>query len=231
MAEATLAVTARDRAGKGAARAERRAGRIPAVIYGGKADPVMVSVEPRDLQREMTAGNLFSTVYTLDVGGKNERVLPRDIQFHPVTDRAQHIDFPRNRGIPNSPLKCRVTSSMKMTAQGLRRGGVLNVVRYSIEFLCRVDDIPNEIDIDLAGLEIGDGVHISMVMLPDGVEPTIMDRDFTIATVAAPTVVAEETVRGRGRRRGRRLRGCGRQEGLKRRKRPRSRRSLLCCCS
>ena len=193
MAEATMAVTARDRAGKGAARAERRAGRIPAVIYGGKANPVMISVEPRDLQREMTAGNLFSTVYTLDVGGKNERVLPRDIQYHPVTDRAQHIDF------------LRVTSNTKLAVEvpcnfinedgspGLRRGGVLNVVRYAIEFICRVDEIPNEIDIDLSGLEIGEGVHISMVTLPDGVEPTITDRDFTIATIAAPTVVAEET--------------------------------------
>lgn len=193
MAEATMAVTARDRAGKGAARAERRAGRIPAVIYGGKADPVMISVEPRDLQREITSGNLFSTVYTLEAGGKNERVLPRDVQFHPVTDRAQHIDF------------LRVTSDTKLAVEvpcnfineddcpGLRRGGVLNVVRYAIEFICRVDDIPNEIEIDLAGLEIGEGVHISMVMLPDGVEPTITDRDFTIATIAAPTVVAEET--------------------------------------
>ena len=94
MAEATMAVTARNRAGKGAARAERRAGRIPAVIYGGTADPLMVSIEPGDLQREMSAGRLFSTVYTLDVAGKDERVLPRDVQMHPVNDRAQHVDFP-----------------------------------------------------------------------------------------------------------------------------------------
>ena len=194
MAEATMAVTARERAGKGAARAERRAGRIPAVIYGGKADPVKISVEPRDLQREMTAGNLFSTVYTLDVGGKNERVLPRDIQFHPVTDRAQHIDFLRVTADTKLAVEVPCNFINEDDSPGLRRGGVLNVVRYSIEFLCRVDDIPNEIDIDLAGLEIGDGVHISMVVLPDGVEPTITDRDFTIATVAAPTVVVEETV-------------------------------------
>ena len=194
MAEATMAVTARDRAGKGAARAERRAGRIPAVIYGGKADPVKISVEPRDLQREMTAGNLFSTVYTLDVGGKDERVLPRDIQFHPVTERAQHIDFLRVTADTKLAVEVRCNFINEDESPGLRRGGVLNVVRYSIEFLCRVDDIPNEIDIDLAGLEIGDGVHISMVVLPDGVEPTITDRDFTIATVAAPTVVVEETV-------------------------------------
>ena len=193
MAEATMAVTARDRAGKGAARAERRAGRIPAVIYGGKADPVKISVEPRDLQREMTAGNLFSTVYTLDVGGRNERVLPRDVQFHPVTDRAQHIDFLRVTADTKLSVEVPCNFINEDECPGLRRGGVLNVVRYAIEFICRVDDIPNEIDIDLAGLEIGEGVHISMVMLPDGVEPTITDRDFTIATIAAPTVVAEET--------------------------------------
>ncbi len=193
MAEATMAVTARDRAGKGAARAERRAGRIPAVIYGGKADPVKVSVEPRDLQREMTAGNLFSTVYTLDVRGRSERVLPRDVQFHPVTDRAQHIDFLRVTADTKLAVEVPCNFINEEECPGLRRGGVLNVVRYAIEFICRVDDIPNEIDIDLAGLEIGEGVHISMVMLPDGVEPTITDRDFTIATIAAPTVVAEET--------------------------------------
>ena len=194
MAEAnTMAVTARDRAGKGAARAERRAGRIPAVIYGGKTAPVIISVEPKDLLREMDAGQLFSTVYHLDVGGKKERVLPRDVQLHPVTDRAQHVDFLRVTA--NTKLAVEVPCKFinEDDCPGLRRGGVLNVVRYAIEFICRVDDIPNEIDIDLSGLEIGEGVHISMVTLPDGIEPTITDRDFTIATIAAPTVVAEET--------------------------------------
>ena len=194
MAEAnTMAVTARDRAGKGAARAERRAGRIPAVIYGGKADPVMISVEPKDLMREMNAGQLFSTVYNLDVAGENERVLPRDVQYHPVTDRAQHVDFLRVTADTKLPVEVPCNFINEDDCPGLRRGGVLNVVRYAIEFICRVDDIPNQIDIDLSGLEIGEGVHISMVTLPDGVEPTITDRNFTIATIAAPTVVAEDT--------------------------------------
>jgi len=193
MAEATMTVTARDRAGKGAARAERRAGRVPAVIYGGKADPVMISVEPRDLQREMTAGNLFSTVYTLHVGGNDERVLPRDVQYHPVTDRAQHIDFLRVTTDTKLAVEVPCNFINEEECPGLRRGGVLNVVRHAIEFVCRVDDIPNEIDIDLSGLEIGEGVHISMVTLPDGIDLTIRDRDFTIATIAAPTVVVEET--------------------------------------
>ena len=193
MAEATMAVTARNRAGKGAARAERRAGRIPAVIYGGTADPLMVSIEPGDLQREMSAGRLFSTVYTLDVAGKDERVLPRDVQMHPVNDRAQHVDFLRVTA--NTKLAVEVPCKFlnEEESPGLRRGGVLNIVRHAIELVCRVDEIPNEIEINLSGLEIGEGVHISKVALPDGVEVTITDRDFTIATIAAPTVVAEET--------------------------------------
>ncbi|MEE2689453.1 MAG: 50S ribosomal protein L25/general stress protein Ctc [Pseudomonadota bacterium] len=193
MAEATMAVTARDRSGKGAARAERRAGRVPAVIYGGKAAPVMISVEPRDLQREMSAGNLFSTVYNFDVGGNNERVLPREVQYHPVTDRAQHIDFLRVTADTKLAVEVPCHFINEEECPGLRRGGVLNVVRHAIEFVCRVDDIPNEIEIDLSGLEIGEGVHISMVALPSGINPTIKDRDFTIATIAAPTVVVEET--------------------------------------
>jgi large subunit ribosomal protein L25 len=191
MAEAsTLAVTARDRAGKGAARAERRAGRIPAVIYGGKADPVLISVEPKSLLREMNSGQLFSTVYALDIG-KGERVLPRDVQYHPVTDRALHIDFLRVTADTKLAVEVAVNFINEEDCPGLKRGGVLNVVRHAIEFFCRVDDIPSEIEIDLSGLEIGDGVHISMVKLPTGVEPTITDRDFTIATIAAPTVVVE----------------------------------------
>jgi len=193
MAEARiLAVTARDRAGKGAARAERRAGRIPAVIYGGKVDPVLISVDPRDLQRELFAGQLFSTVYTFDVNGKSERVLPRDVQVHPVTDRPEHVDFLRVTASTKLAVEVPCNFINEEECPGLRLGGVLNVVRHAIEFVCRVDDIPQHIDIDLTGLEIGDGVHISMVKLPDGVEPTITDRDFTIATIAAPTIAIEE---------------------------------------
>ena len=188
----TLAVAARERAGKGPARAERRAGRIPAIIYGGNTDPVMISVEPRDLQREMNAGNLFSTVYTLKPGGKTERVLPREIQYHPVTDRALHVDFLRVTASTKLSVEVPCNFINEDNSPGLRRGGVLNVVRYSIELICRVDEIPNQIDIDLTGLEIGEGVHISSVNLTGSAEPAISDRDFTIATIAAPTVISEE---------------------------------------
>jgi len=139
----------------------------------------------------MNSGQLFSTVYTLDIG-KGERVLPRDVQYHPVTDRALHVDFLRVTAATKLAVEVAVVFINEEECPGLKRGGVLNIVRRAIEFYCRVDDIPNEIEIDLTGLEIGDGVHISMVKLPDGVEPTITDRDFTIATIAAPTVVVEE---------------------------------------
>ena len=185
----------RDRVGKGAARATRRAGRVPCVIYGANKDPRAISIDPIVLQKSLMAGTFFSTVYNVAIngGGDSERVLPRDVQMHPVTDVPQHVDF------------LRVTSATKVTVEvpchfhneeesvGLRRGGVLNVVRHAIEVLCSVDNIPQEVVVDLAGLDIGDSVHFSHVSLPDGVEPTISDRDFTIATIAAPTVVEEET--------------------------------------
>ncbi len=185
----------RERVGKGAARAARRAGQVPCVIYGAKKDPRSITIDPLVLRKSLTAGTFFSTVYEVNINGSgdSERVLPRDVQLHPVTDVPQHVDF------------LRVTSATKVTvevpcrflneeeSEGLKRGGVLNVVRYSIEVLCAVDAIPQEVDVDLAGTDIGDSVHFSHVKLPDGVEPTISDRDFTIATIAAPTVVEEET--------------------------------------
>ena len=196
MSEANiLEAEPRDRVGKGAARATRRAGRVPCVIYGAKKDPRPISIDPRVLQKSLSAGTFFSTVYDVKINGSGdtERVLPRDVQLHPVTDVPQHVDL------------LRVTSATKVTVEvpcrflneeesvGLKRGGVLNVVRYAIEVLCAVDNIPQDVDVDLAGLDIGDSVHFSDVSLPDGVEPTISDRDFTIATIAAPTVVEEET--------------------------------------
>ncbi len=185
----------RERVGKGAARAARRAGQVPCVIYGAKKDPRSITINPLVLRKSLTAGTFFSTVYEVKINGSgdSERVLPRDVQLHPVTDVPQHVDF------------LRVTSATKVTvevpcrflneeeSEGLKRGGVLNVVRYSIEVLCAVDAIPTEVDVDLSGTDIGDSVHFSHVKLPAGVEPTISDRDFTIATIAAPTVVEEET--------------------------------------
>jgi large subunit ribosomal protein L25 len=188
-----LPAQARDRAGKGPARAARRAGQVPGVIYGAKKDPNMISVEERLLNKLLHQGGFFSTLFDVKVDGKAERVLARDVQFDPVRDYPVHIDFLRVSAATSVHVEVSVHFINEEQCPGLVEGGVLNVVRHEIELVCRADAIPQHIDIDLAGLDIGDGVHISTVKLPDGVRPAITDRDFTIATIAAPTVVREET--------------------------------------
>lgn len=188
----TIAAQRRERAGKGPARAARRAGRVPGVIYGSKKDPSMVTLDPRELDRELKTGAFLATVYDIQIDQDKERVLPRDVQFDPVTDQPLHVDFLRVSAASNVTVQVPVNFLNEEESPGLKRGGLLNVVRHEIEMICRADAIPTSIDIDLTGLDIGDSVHISMITLPDGVAPTITDRDFTIATVAAPTVVQEE---------------------------------------
>lgn len=184
----------KDRAGKGAARATRRAGRVPCVVYGAKKSPVLISVDPRDVMKDLHAGSFFSTVYDIEIEGeKKERVLPRDVQFHPVTDTPQHVDFLRVSAATQVTVEVTCNFLNEEESVGLKRGGVLNIVRHAIEFVCAVDAIPQSIDIDLSGFDIGDSIHYSALDVPDGVVPTITDRDFTIATIAAPTVAEEET--------------------------------------
>ena len=188
-----LSAEPKERGGKGAARAARRSGRVPAVIYGAKKDPVMITLDPLDVRRAINKTGFFATLFDINVaGGKKERVLARDLQLHPVTDSPLHIDFLRVSAATEVTVQVPCNFINDEESPGLKRGGVLNVVRYEIELSCRADAIPQEIVIDLAGLDIGEGVHISMVNLPEGVTPTITDRDFTIATIAAPTVVQEE---------------------------------------
>lgn len=182
----------RDRAGKGAARACRRAGRVPAVIYGDKKDPVLVSLEPRVLVKHLKTGSFFSTLFDVEAEGTRHHVLARDVQFHPVSDKPLHVDFLRVSDRTRINVDVPVHFINDEESPGLRRGGVLNVVRHEIEVICQAGSIPEEIVIDLTGLDIGDSVHISHVALPGGVTPTITDRDFTIATIAAPTVVRDE---------------------------------------
>lgn len=195
MAETVLLSAAeRDRAGKGAARAVRREGRIPAVIYGDKKDPQKVSFEYMDLWKHIQHGRFLSTLVDIEVGGGNKvRAIPRDIQFDPVKDTVIHVDFLRLGKGARIAVNVIVNFANEEESPGLTRGGVLNVVRYEIEVFCPADAIPEELVVDLTGLDIGDGVHISDVKLPEGVEPTISDRDFTICTIAAPTVVADDT--------------------------------------
>ena len=191
----TVAMNAevRDRAGKGADRAVRRAGRVPAVIYGGKKEPAIISLDPRDIIKGVESGEFFSTIYEIKLESGLERVLPRDLQVHPINDLPQHLDFLRVTAETRVTVEVPVNFLNEEESPGLKRGGVLNVVRYAVEVNCSAEDIPVSFDLDLAGLEIGDGLHSSSLILPTGVDLTITDRDFTIASVAAPTVVEEET--------------------------------------
>ncbi len=182
----------RERAGKGSARAARRAGRVPGVIYGATKDPAMVTLDAKALRRELRTGSFLATVYDLDIGGRKERVLPRDVHFDPVTDGAIHVDFLRVSAATSVTVEVPVLFLNDEESPGLKRGGLLNVVRHEIEMVCNADSIPPNIEVDLTGLEIGDSIHIGMIALPEGATPTITDRDFTVATIAAPTVVQEE---------------------------------------
>jgi len=182
----------RERRGKGAARAVRRTGRVPGVIYGGKQEPRLVSVDPRDIRKGLEAGIFFSTVYNLKIGGETERVIPRDVQMHPIKVMPEHVDFMRVSADTKITVDVPVHFLNEEECPGLKRGGVLNIVRHEVEVYCGVDDIPHGFDLDLTGLDIGDSIHASALALPANVELTITDRDFTIATIAAPTVVSEE---------------------------------------
>ena len=188
----TFAAEARALAGKGPARALRRAGRVPAVIYGERKDQEMVSLEARALRRQLGNPRFFSTLCSLKVNGEAVRVLPRDVQLHPVTDDPLHADFVRVSAGATVTVDIPVVFVNEDLSPGLKRGGVLNIVRREVELLCPADAIPGELTVDLAPFDIGDSVHISHVAMPEGARPTIADRDFTIATIASPTVVAEE---------------------------------------
>ncbi|MAH85504.1 MAG: 50S ribosomal protein L25/general stress protein Ctc [Rhodospirillaceae bacterium TMED8] len=178
----------RDRAGKGAARATRRGGRVPGVIYGNKQDAVLISMDPVDLQKQVSMPGFFGRVFDIEVNGTNHRVLPRELQVDPVTDRPIHVDFMRFSASTRVAVEVTVNFLNEEGCPGLKLGGVLNVVRFAVELLCAPDNIPETLEADLSGLEIGDSIHISAISLPEGVEPTVTDRDFTIATIAPPTV-------------------------------------------
>lgn len=187
----TIAAEARDRAGKGAARAVRRTGLVPAVIYGGKEKPELIALQQAAILKELHTGNFTSTIYDIDVGGRKVRVLPRDVQLDPIHDRPVHADFLRIVESSRLRLMIPVHFIDHGASPGLKKGGVLNIVRHEIEFFCRADSIPQSITISLADIEIGDSIHISAVKLPEGVKPVISDRDFTVATLAPPTKEAE----------------------------------------
>ena len=184
MAITEIEATARPRAGKGAARAVRRAGKVPAVIYGDKKEPQTIALDFPALVKLLNKGGFMSHVFDIKVDGQSNRVLPRDIQFDPVKDLPIHVDFQRVSGDGSIRVSVPVHFLNEETCPGLKRGGVLNVVRHEVEVNCPADEIPEFFEIDLAKVDIGDSLHISAVTLPPGVTPTITDRDFTIATLA-----------------------------------------------
>jgi large subunit ribosomal protein L25 len=193
MAELTsLAAEPREGVGKGASRSLRRAGRVPGVIYGDKAPQEMISLEARELRRALQSARFFSTLCNLQVNGEAIRVLPREVQLHPVTDEPLHVDFVRVGRGATITVTVPVVFAHEDISRGIKRGGVLNIVRRELELLCPADSIPGEIVVDLRDADIGDSLHISQVALPEGVRSAITDRDFTIATISAPTVIRDE---------------------------------------
>lgn len=187
----TLSAETRERAGKGASRAMRREGRVPAVIYGDKQQPLSIHLEEKALARALSTGHFMNSVVMIDVGGNQSRTLPKDVQFHPVTDRPLHVDFFRISEHSQVRVQVPVHFGNEDDSPGLSRGGVLNVVRHDLELMCDAASIPEEIMIDLTGLEIGDSIHISSVKLPEGSVSAIDDRDFTIATIVAPSALKQ----------------------------------------
>jgi large subunit ribosomal protein L25 len=196
----TLAAEARDRAGKGASRAVRREGRVPAVIYGNKEAAVSIHVEEKRLVKLLSTGHFMNSVVEIELDGKTHRTLPRDVQFHPVTDRPIHVDFLRVSANALITVNVPVRFENEAASPGLKRGGVLNVVRHEVEVKVPANAIPDDIVVDVTGFDVGDSIHISAVKLPKNVTPVI-DRDFTIATIAAPSGLksqeaAEEAAEG-----------------------------------
>jgi large subunit ribosomal protein L25 len=188
----TLPAEARDRAGKGASRHLRREGRVPAVIYGEKKDALSIHVEEKLLTKMLHTGHFMNSVIMIDVGGKATRTLPKAVDFHPVSSRPIHVDFLRIGEHAQVNVNVPVRFDNEEESPGLKRGGVLNIVVHDLALVCDAAEIPNEIHIDLTGLEIGDTIHISEVKLPKGAKPANEDEDFTVATIVAPSAMKAE---------------------------------------
>jgi len=187
-----LKAEARDRVGKGSSRELRRNGKVPAVIYGDKQTPLAIALSYKDVYYKIHGGGFMTTVATIDVDGKKIQVLPKDYQLDPVRDFPVHVDFLRVSKDTVVTVQIPVHFLNEEKSPGIKRGGVLNIVRHEIEATVPANAIPDFIAVDLAGTDLGASIHISAVALPEGVKPTITDRDFTIATIAAPAGLKSE---------------------------------------
>ena len=190
----TLAAETRGQVGKGASRSLRREGRVPAVIYGNKQDPASIHIEEKALMRALMTGHFMNSVVMIEVDGKAVRTLPKDVAFDAVSDRPTHVDFLRISEHATVHVNVPVVFTDEELSKGIKRGGVLNVVRHELELICDAAHIPDEIAISLKGTDVGDSIHISQVKLPKGTKSAIDDRDFTIATLIAPSALKSETL-------------------------------------
>ena len=187
----TFNVELRERTGTGGSRAARRDGFVPGVLYGGGEDPVAISLKRNEVQKAIETGHFLSSTATLVHKGEKQLVIPQAIQMHPVTDQPMHVDLFRVSRDQKIKVEVQVHFKGEEVSPGLKKGGTLNVVRHTVELLVPAGNIPESLDADVSALEIGDNVKISDINLPDDAEPTITDRDFTIATIAGRTAAAE----------------------------------------
>ena len=184
-----LTVDVREGTGTGAARAARREDLVPGVLYGGKLDPVAINLRGNEVRKALLTGNFISSMMELDHEGKRQQVIARDVQFHPVSDQVMHVDLFRVDEDTKINVEVAVRFVNENDSPGMKRGGVLNVVRHSVELVVPAGNIPDAIEADLTGLDIGDSVHISAIKLPEGATPAIADRDFTVATLQGSRAV------------------------------------------
>jgi len=192
MAATELKAQARTGVGKGAARALRREGLVPAVIYGDKKPPLTVSISYNEAMKRIYAGGFLSHILTLDVDGEKHKVIPRDYQLDPVRDTALHVDFLRIGAGSRLNVQVHVTFINEEQSPGIKRGGVLNIVHHTLELNCPADAIPDHVTVDLAGLDVGDSIHLGGVQLPPGVQPHTHEADLTVATIVAPSGMRSE---------------------------------------
>ncbi len=193
MAGIVLNVEKRERTGTGGARATRKAGLIPGVLYGGPRGAIPIEIKAKDVEMALRSGKFLSRMVELNHQGERQPVIPRAIQLHPVTDQPIHLDLYRVEPDAEIAIDVLVRFQNHADSPGLKRGGALNVVRHTVKLKVKADKIPEEIVVDLAGLDIGDAIHISSITLPEGARPVIRDRDFTVATIVGRKAEEETT--------------------------------------